>query len=207
MTASTELLTPTEAAVVADVSLRDVNRVFDEKILPGTFLRVSDRRWVSSDACAYVRFYFHTAARLTAPERVSVIKRLLVVPHHGSFTKHTVVSDDVLTVNFDLFFDATSKRLEELHRARDLVVEDPEILGGAPVIRGTRIPVYDIAASIDAGRTPEELRAAYPSLDPDAIELAKVYAQANPLRGRPARPSRPGLAVAAEGRRPRRSQA
>ena len=33
-----------------------------------------------------------------------------------------------------------------------MVVEDPEILSGTPVIRGTRIPVYDVAAQAEGGR-------------------------------------------------------
>jgi uncharacterized protein (DUF433 family) len=39
----------------------------------------------------------------------------------------------------------------ELNKARALVVEDLEILSGTPVIRNTRIPVYDTAASVAAG--------------------------------------------------------
>jgi len=39
----------------------------------------------------------------------------------------------------------------ELDEARVLVVEDPEIFSGTPVIRNTRIPVYDTAASVAAG--------------------------------------------------------
>ena len=41
-----------------------------------------------------------------------------------------------------------SAKLDEAHA---LVVEDPEILSGTPVIRNTRIPVYDVAASVAAG--------------------------------------------------------
>lgn len=33
----------------------------------------------------------------------------------------------------------------------DLVTTDPEILGGMPVITGTRVLVYDLAASMKAG--------------------------------------------------------
>jgi uncharacterized protein (DUF433 family) len=201
MATSTELLTPAEAAVVADVSVRDVNRVFDEKILPQSFLEVRERRWVRSDACAYVRFYFHTANRLTAPERIHVIHDLLVSSHHGDW----VSADHVLTVNFDHFVSETLKRLSELRRARELVDEDPEVLGGTPVVRGTRVPVYDIAASLDAGRSAEEVRAAYPSLPEGAVTLAKLYATANPPRGRPGRRGRPDMRVLGEGRRPRQS--
>lgn len=207
MPPSTELLTPTEAAVVAEVSVRDVNRVFDEKILPDSFLKTGDRRWVKSDACAFVRFYFHMADRLTAPERVHVIRQLLLVPHHGARRGRWVYADDVLTVNFDAFVRESVSRLEELRQAREMVVEDPHLLGGAPVVRGTRVPVYDIAASLEAGRNAEEILAAYPSLPEGAVQLARVYAMANPLRGRPSHRSRSDLRVLAEGRKPRRRRA
>ena len=35
--------------------------------------------------------------------------------------------------------------------AQDAVVSDPEILGGVPVLRGTRVPAHDVAASVAAG--------------------------------------------------------
>jgi uncharacterized protein (DUF433 family) len=60
-----------------------------------------------------------------------------------------------------------------------------EILGGTPVVRGTRIPVYDVAASAAAGISTERILAAYPGLDAEKIELATIFAQANPPRGRP----------------------
>jgi Protein of unknown function (DUF433) len=43
------------------------------------------------------------------------------------------------------------RKSAELDKARALVVEDPEIFSGTPVIRNTRIPVYDTAASVAAG--------------------------------------------------------
>ena len=70
-------------------------------------------------------------------------------------------------------------------RAREMVVEDPEILRGAPVLRGTRIPVYDIAAAVAAGQSPAHLKVAYPDLDDDRLALASLYAEATrPAAGR-----------------------
>jgi uncharacterized protein (DUF433 family) len=64
-------------------------------------------------------------------------------------------------------------------------VSDPDTLGGTPVIRGTRVPVYDVAASVAAGIPMDRILEAYPSLDADKVELAAIYAEANPVRGRP----------------------
>jgi uncharacterized protein (DUF433 family) len=56
---------------------------------------------------------------------------------------------------------------------------------GRLAISGTRIPVYDAAASLAAGLAMARILAAYPSLDADKVELAAIYAEANPARGRP----------------------
>lgn len=69
--------------------------------------------------------------------------------------------------------------------AREIVVSDPDVLGGAPVMRGMRVPVYDVAASVAAALPIDRILAAYPSLDGDKIELAAIYAEANPARGHP----------------------
>jgi uncharacterized protein (DUF433 family) len=52
----------------------------------------------------------------------------------------------------------------ELKKARALVVEDPEILSGTPVIRNTRIPVYDVAASVAARLPLDRILEDYPGL-------------------------------------------
>jgi uncharacterized protein (DUF433 family) len=75
--------------------------------------------------------------------------------------------------------------LAKLAKARALVVEDPEILSGTPVIKGTRIPVYDIAACVEEGLTTDRILAGYSSLTTDDVELAVLYARVNPPRGRP----------------------
>ncbi len=79
----------------------------------------------------------------------------------------------------------TWERLGRLEEARAMVVTSPEVLGGTPVIRGTRVPVYDVAASTAAAMPVDRILAAYPSLDADKVELAAIYAEANPPRGRP----------------------
>lgn len=189
MTLETELLTPSEAAVVANVTVRNINRAIDEAILPKRFFHVKKReRWVKSDACAFVHFYFHTAERLTAEERTRVIKSFLGSakrPGVGSWVFH----DDFITLRFDRFVEETSARHATLRRARERVVEDPEVLGGAPTLKGTRVGVYDVAAAVAAGTSKSRLRAAYPMLSDDDIELATLYAEANPPRGRPRRPT------------------
>jgi uncharacterized protein (DUF433 family) len=66
----------------------------------------------------------------------------------------------------------------------DTIVSDPEILGGMPVIKGTRVLVYDVAASVMAGIPRDRILAAYPTIKEHDLDRAVAYAQANPLQGR-----------------------
>jgi len=70
-----DLLTPAEAAVIASVTVRDINRVIDEKILPERFYSSEDGRRIRLAACPLVGFYFHAAKALTAEERLRLIGR------------------------------------------------------------------------------------------------------------------------------------
>lgn len=78
-----------------------------------------------------------------------------------------------------------------LEKACAQVIADPEILGGTPVIKGTRVPVYDVAASVAAGVSMEEILASYPSLNREQVELGALYAEAHTSREEPRRRTAP----------------
>jgi uncharacterized protein (DUF433 family) len=92
-----------------------------------------------------------------------------------------------IEVSFSRIWEDVDRRLNELREAQELVIEDPEILSGTPVIKGTRIPVYDVASLVDSGTSTAELLELYPRLKREQFELASLYAKANPQRGRPRR--------------------
>jgi uncharacterized protein (DUF433 family) len=179
-----ETLSPSEAAVISGVSLRDVHRVIDEHILPDSFYGPMQPRSFKRQACVFISFYFQAANRLTAEER----QRTIALASQPSFdwkaTKN-LVRDEFLTIDFAPFRQAVDERLARLHAARNMVTSDPDILRGTPVILGTRVPVYDVAASVAAGLSRDEILEGYPSLKRDQVELAALYAEANPQRGRP----------------------
>jgi len=47
----------------------------------------------------------------------------------------------------------------------NVIVRDPEILGGRPVFRGTRVPVEVLFENLEDGLTIDEIVASYPSLN------------------------------------------
>lgn len=59
---------------------------------------------------------------------------------------------------------------------RDRIEINPKVLGGKPVIRGTRIPVELLLRKLAEGATTEVLLDAYPNLKPEDIKAALAYA-------------------------------
>jgi uncharacterized protein (DUF433 family) len=216
MSSATEMLKLTEAAVVARVALRDVNRVIDERLLPEGFFSLDDGRRVAVTACSLISFYVDSAKRLTSQERLFAIRevggrlhRLRARALASLIEEDWTVHDEFLTIDLASFIRRTNERMDRLATAREMVVSDPDVLGGTPVVRGTRVPVHDVAASVMADLPAERILAAYPSLDADKIELAAIYAEANPARGRPRKSDElpKGAVVLADRRLPRRRKA
>ena len=95
--------------------------------------------------------------------------------------------------------------LRKLRRARELVVSDPDIMGGDPVFRGTRVPVH-LSRHFSRRVRPRRMIEGYPRLTAEMVRLAPLYAAAYPLRGGPVhspgttrrRPERPGKLAAIE---------
>ncbi len=213
---SADMLKPAEAAIVARVAVRDINRVIDERILPDVFFSFDGGRRVAASACALISFYFDSAKLLTAEERLFAIRlagaRMLKLRARALASlveEDWTVRDEFLTIDLAPFVRRTKENMDQLTKARENVVSDPEILGGAPVMRGTRVSVYDVAASVAAGVPTERILAAYPSLDAETMELAAIYAEANPARGRPRSSGElpQGAVIVANRRIPRRVKA
>jgi uncharacterized protein (DUF433 family) len=81
------------------------------------------------------------------------------------------------------------ERADEYVRLRDRYIKrDPAIMGGEPVIRGTRIPVRTVAGLIEQGESREVMREDFPQVPEEAYAVAVLWTHANPRRGRPARP-------------------
>jgi len=59
---------------------------------------------------------------------------------------------------------------------RQTVVSDPNVMMGKPVIAGTRITVESILEKLAAGETVEQILAAHPRLNRDAVRAALAFA-------------------------------
>jgi uncharacterized protein (DUF433 family) len=82
-------------------------------------------------------------------------------------------------------YQRLAKRWLALENASSVVVSDPEIRGGEPIIRGTRVPVYLVADLVEQGAKLREVLEDYPALTASMLRSALAYAQTHPKRGRP----------------------
>ncbi len=73
------------------------------------------------------------------------------------------------------------------------IVRDPKIVGGQPVIRGTRVTLRTVLASLAEGATVEQILADFPTLSEDAVRAVVAFAAASaqedlPVAGTPTAP-------------------
>ena len=59
----------------------------------------------------------------------------------------------------------------------DVIVKDPDILGGTPVFRGTRVPLQALFDSIEGGETLEEFLEGFPSVSREMAVAALEQAR------------------------------
>jgi uncharacterized protein (DUF433 family) len=97
------------------------------------------------------------------------------------------LTDALLVRKSEASDEATARALRYVELRERFLEINPDVQGGEPVIRGTRIPIRGLAKQIEAGETIEVLRQEYDYIDPDAFEFAVLWASSNPRRGRPGR--------------------
>lgn len=63
--------------------------------------------------------------------------------------------------------------------ALSYIVRDPQICNGQPVIKGTRVPLRTILASLAAGDTVDQILMAFPTITQEAVAAVISYAAAS----------------------------
>ncbi len=177
----TATLSPSEAACVTGVPLKQVHRIIDAGLLDEAASGRQRSRAVRREGLLGLKLAHETTDMLTLDGRRRLVRYLLDHPRARA-ARAREVSVDLRTMKGEV-----SKGLSTLARARDAVVSDRAVLSGMPCIKGTRIPVHDIADMLANGDSAEAIREAYPQLSRSQIELAVFFARAYPRRGRPRR--------------------
>lgn len=196
-----------EVAFVAQTSESEVDRLVDDGMLPLRFYKRSQRREFDLvGASVSVTINHDLKHLLTRNARKVAIEtwmksRYSVLLAEYRLPRKTISYDVIIAVSsFDLgavsinlegSIGRMANRLKKIYHVHETVIFDPEILGGVPVIRGSRLPIENLLASVDEGVPFEIIQDDYPFLTVDMIEHARLYQQTHPRRGRPRRSEQP----------------
>ena len=176
--------TPAQASAVANLPLPAVHKLIERRLIRPRRLRTgrSIRRMLSREQVLYLRLEAEGVRLLPIAARRAIAKKIESSPEIDTviLAEGPALIIQVKSVRLEL-----DQELRRLQRAENTIVSDPEIMRGTPVYRGTRIPVELIADMLIQGAKPEEILEGYPALDREMVELAPLYVQAFPRRGRP----------------------
>lgn len=59
-----------------------------------------------------------------------------------------------------------------LGNSNERIIRDPQICGGEPVFRGTRVTLRTVLASLAAGDSPAQILADFPTLQAEDVQAA-----------------------------------
>jgi len=178
--------TPAQASVLANLPLPAVHKIIERRLIRPRRRRAgrSILRMLNRQQVLYLRLEAEGVRLLPVSARRAIAKQVeafpgkdIVVPGGGS----------ALVIQVKSVRQELDEDLKKLERAEEMATSDPEVMNGTPVYRGTRIPIDLVANMVRQGTQIDEILEGYPALDREKVELAPLYVQAFPRRGRPAR--------------------
>ncbi|WP_448206828.1 DUF433 domain-containing protein [Azospirillum sp. sgz302134] len=170
--------TVAEAAFVADVEPKIVDREISARVVDSS-AGPGERR-VGPDAV-----YYLFAIKEFRNDFGKDFRRRVYENVRRTLADHKAV---VCIGAFDLplgrIRSGIQERIDRLSKVRAMVERDPQVCGGEPVLRGTRIPVRTVAGMHQKGVSIAEIAREY-GLNFESIDAAVLYDQLHPRRGRP----------------------
>lgn len=134
------------------MSLRDINRVIDEHVLPDAFVSLDNGRHILAGACSLIAFYFESARRLTSEERLFAIRtaearlaKARTLPWAALLREDWTVHHEFLTIDLMPFMRGASERLDDLPQRERSSQPHPTSLAirlssSAPAFRSMMLP-------------------------------------------------------------------
>ena len=177
--------TPREVAELAGAPKSAVEKAIEERVILARKVRVGrrERRVLALDAIVYAKFMRSMPIPMDLKSKRALARAITLVKEFKAWRYEL---SPAVELNVGRVVGEAVDLARSYAAARDkLIVEDPEILGGTPVIRGTRVSVYAILGRLTGGDTVEDVLEDHPDLSREAVEMAAIYARTHPLVGRP----------------------
>jgi uncharacterized protein (DUF433 family) len=176
--ASAVSLTLNEAGYVVGQSSTAINRAVDRGVIKAKLQRRGNCRLrkIGPAELRFLAIAGEIEKDLTPGARRKVYEAIRRLPADAHRLEMGIMEFKLTEVDRRI-----AERLQRLSAVKALVIARPE---AHPIIRGTDIPVYVIAA-LARGQTVAEIIEDYPGLTPEQIDAAVEYAKVYPKTGRP----------------------
>jgi uncharacterized protein (DUF433 family) len=187
---SEALFSRREAALLAGVPLKTVDKAIEEKVVK-THRSGKAGTVLDADDVMALAVIGRAGFPLRSQAKRKIRRWLQETQPYAAAKGPELQLSDVVVIRLDPAFRDAFKQLRSYRDGRERFIEsNPEIRQGEPVIAGTRLPVRAVAERVKDGDTIDDLIEDYPHISRKAFQTALIYAQSHPRRGRPARPWR-----------------
>jgi uncharacterized protein (DUF433 family) len=188
---TTPLLTRNEIAEISGVSLNCVNKAVEQRVAKAR--RRRGRTMLAADEAAALALL----SELPVPLSIQLKRDLRnwIVNRSPESSEEFELSRALRVAMTESAADVARKASEYVRLREKYIELDPDRMGGAPVIRGTRVPVRTLAKLVEGGESGKALKEDFPHIPEEAYDVAVLWSRGNPQRGRPSgksRPRRPG---------------
>jgi len=181
--AAAAVLTPNEVAELSGAPKRLIEKAMEERVLSARFApspRGRARRMLPAYSVIYAAVIKRLGLKLTIAHKKEIARIIARRPRAKRVKLAPAIDIDIGQLAGNAF-----ERTERYRAARDaFILVDPEIMGGTPIIRGTRVTVYAILGRVEHGDSVKDVLSENPALAREAIEAAIIYARTHPLVGR-----------------------
>ncbi len=176
--------TPAQAAALTGLPLAAVHKAIDSRLIHPRVMRsgTAVRRLLNKEQLIFLQLEAEGLRLLPLATRREIAKVLQQIPKSD---RVAVMGGAALSIEIKPARRKVESQLKHLARLEEIVTSDPEVMGGTPIFKRTRIPVYLVADMLARGATATEILEGYPTLDQEKIALAPLYMRAFPRRGRP----------------------
>ncbi len=172
-------------SAITSLSLAAVHKAIEYRLIRSKRVREGRvvHRMLSKSQAVYLRMEAKGLRSLPLASRRQVAQ---AVEQDPGINVMALSEGSVILIQFKSARQEVATGLRRLAQAVRMVESDTAIMHGAPVYKGTRIPVESIAEMLSQGATVAEILDGYPPLSREKVELALMYCRAFPRRGRPA---------------------
>lgn len=188
-------LTPREVSELSGTPRHVIEKAIEEGVLRvRSAARGKARRMLRPDAVVYASLVSRIDIKLTSRHKKRLYKEITRL-RPRDIRKARIEVAPAVEIDIGRLVGNVLARAERYLEIRDASITiDDAIMGGTPVIRGTRITVYSVLGRIEHGETVDDVLADNPDLKRETIKAAITYARSHPPMGRPS--ARPWIHVA-----------